>query len=220
MYEQPLTTAQLTNIALATLEHTGEALRREIDKFRKKPVAEQTWEEIKKHFLPEWLAAAARQTAKNETDFHAAVHAVMGTRPEPQPHAGAHQVAAAASVDALATAFQAFTTQQQQPAAPQQMMQQMQQMQQTLALLTQQKQQQQSGGGGGRGGGRKELKPGPYGFHWCWTHGKCHHGHGHPIPANQICKSPAPGHIATATFHNPQGGSMRNCEGWDGGTGL
>ena len=214
MYQQALTDAQLTNIALATLEHTGEHLRREIDKFRKRPMDQQKWEHIKEHFLPEWLAAAARQTAKHETDFNAAAHAVMGTTYEPQPQAAAHQVAAAASVDALAAAFQAFAAQQQQTMAQQQ---------QTMALLTQQQQQQQQqqgGRGGGRGGGRRTMTPGRHGYYWCWTHGKCHHGHGHPVPAQQICNSPAPGHIATATFSNPQGGSMRNCEGWDGSTGL
>ena len=45
----------------------------------------------------------ARQNAKNETDFHAAAHDVMGTTHDPQ--ATAHQVAAATSVDALAAAF-------------------------------------------------------------------------------------------------------------------
>ena len=206
IYGQPLSTSELANKALATLEHIGAPLRREIIKFRKRPANEQTWDRIKGHFLPLYLAAASTQTAKSETDFNSAVNSVLGVPAAEPGQQRAAQQAAANVVDGLAESLKTMMAQNQQ------MM---------TAFLA------QSGGGGGGGGGgsggggggggRNAMTPGRHGYYYCWTHGKCHHGHGHPTEGWQTCRHPAAGHIATATAANKQGG---NCSGWDGSTGL
>ena len=204
MYDVALTPKQVVNKALALLEHTGDALRKDVEKYKRKPSAQQSWEDIKKTFLPLYLKAAARYTAKAQTDFSAAAHAVVGTMPAPAPApappAMAHQIAAGNAVDGMAAAFQAMVLQQQQNQEA------------IMALIAQ----QQGGGGGSSGKRYKDNRSYRRGHYYCWTHGHCGHGHGHPEPGWGICKNPAPGHIATATFNNKQGGSTKNCEGWDG----
>jgi hypothetical protein len=40
-----------------------------------------------------------------------------------------------------------------------------------------------------------------HGYSYCWTHGVCTH-------SEDQCRTPAAGHVPTATLHNPEGGSI------------
>jgi hypothetical protein len=63
-----------------------------------------------------------------------------------------------------------------------------------------------TGRGRGRGGsgGRDRRQPTPGPRMYCWSHGACAH-------SSTDCNNKSPGHQATATFSNMQGGSTNRC---------
>ena len=75
---KPIPKDDLVTKALATLEHIGEPLRKDLDKCRKKPEDDQTWDDIKLTFQAKYQAAAARATPKSSTDFRAQINSVFG----------------------------------------------------------------------------------------------------------------------------------------------
>ena len=60
------------------------------------------------------------------------------------------------------------------------------------------------GRGRGGGGGRDRRQPTPGPRMYCWSHGACAH-------SSTDCNNKSPGHQATATFSNMQGGSTNRC---------
>ena len=51
LYDVALTQKQVVNKALTLLEHTGDALRKDVEKYKRKPSVEQSWEDIKTSLL-------------------------------------------------------------------------------------------------------------------------------------------------------------------------
>ena len=191
----------------------------------RKPEHEQTYANLKIHFMEAHTELRATDTTVNELGYHSANALVeqiadrLNHLPIEDPPPFLPPVEEAHAPPAPPPPSIANATQQTPDALlMQQMIAQMNRMEERdvarqaeLTVLRNavgqgrgRNQNDHGGRGRGRGRGRAAPLPRRRGS-YCWTHGNC-------ANTGSECLTPSDGHIATATFTNMQGGSTLNCE--------